>query len=276
MIIKTLVENTSLKDDLKSEHGLSLYVETKKHRLLFDVGASGAFIQNAEKLGVDISDVDILVISHGHYDHGGGLKAFMEVNGKAGIYLHKNAFEDHFSNRLGGERAYIGLDKNLLPNERFVFVEDYLRIDDELELFSHVVGNKLVPTGNKDLLMLKDGNIVEDDFSHEQSLVIRGNGGKTVLLAGCAHRGILNISDRSNELNNSSPEVVIGGFHLYSASKKKYEDTERIIQLGYELDKMNSLYYTCHCTGVEAYNKLKKILGEKIGYLATGSYLTIE
>ena len=82
MIIKALVENTSISEDFASEHGLSLYIETKNHKILFDVGASELFLQNAKKLDVNIADVDFLVISHGHYDHGGGLKTFLKENTK--------------------------------------------------------------------------------------------------------------------------------------------------------------------------------------------------
>ncbi len=78
MIIKTLVENTSMFKNFGSEHGLSLYIETKYHRILFDVGASELFLENSKRMDVNIADVDFLVISHGHYDHGGGLKAFLQ------------------------------------------------------------------------------------------------------------------------------------------------------------------------------------------------------
>ncbi|AFV12532.1 metallo-beta-lactamase family protein [Thermacetogenium phaeum DSM 12270] len=83
MLIKTLVENTSISKDFGSEHGLSLYIETKKHKILFDVGASELFLQNAKKLNVNIADVDFLVISHGHYDHGGGAKNLFERKQKS-------------------------------------------------------------------------------------------------------------------------------------------------------------------------------------------------
>ena len=85
MIIKTLSENTSISKDIASEHGLSLYIKTKKHKILFDVGASELFLNNAKKLDVNISDVDFLVISHGHFDHGGGLKVFLRENTNADI-----------------------------------------------------------------------------------------------------------------------------------------------------------------------------------------------
>lgn len=94
MLIKTLVENTSISKDFGSEHGLSLYIETKKHKILFDVGASELFLKNAKKLDVSIADVDFLVISHGHYDHGGGLKSFLHENTKVEVFLHRLAFEN--------------------------------------------------------------------------------------------------------------------------------------------------------------------------------------
>ena len=110
MLIKTLVENTAISKDFGSEHGLSLYIETKKHKILFDVGASELFLQNAKKLGVNIADVDFLVISHGHYDHGGGLKTFLKENTKAEVFLHRLAFEKHYAIRPNDELEFIGLD----------------------------------------------------------------------------------------------------------------------------------------------------------------------
>lgn len=153
MIIKTLVENRAILEDFRTEHGLSLYIETTNHKLLFDVGASGLFLENAKKLNVDIEEVDTVIISHGHYDHGGGLGAFLGVNTKAKIYVSQRAFDDIYANRPGGVTAYIGLDQDFIGSERFVLVGDSLRIDNELELFSNVKGRKFFPFGNQDLLI---------------------------------------------------------------------------------------------------------------------------
>lgn len=191
MIIKTLVENTSISEEYKSEHGLSLYVETKNHKLLFDVGASGLFADNAKKMGVDLAAVDLVVISHGHYDHGGGLKTFLNMNSKAKIYLHQKAFEKHYASKPNGEKVNIGLDEKLLPNSRFIFVDNHMVIGEDLELFSNVKGSTLNPFGNRDLLMIRDALLVQDNFAHEQNLILTESG-KTILLAGCAHNGIVN------------------------------------------------------------------------------------
>ena len=274
MIIKTLVENTSISERFNCEHGLSLYIKTKKHKLLFDLGSGTLFLENAKKLNVDLSEVDLVVISHGHYDHGGGLKAFLTVNTKAKIYLNQKAFDRHYSNRMNGEKAYIGLDQGLIENERLIFIGDNFIIDDELELFSDVYGGRFTPKGNQDLFMEIGKSIVYDDFSHEQNLVVKENA-TTLLVAGCAHKGIINIIDRFNKKNNNSLTHVIGGFHLYNRSKDNCEEPELVNQIGELLKNSDSKYYTCHCTGIEPYKILKEIMGEKIEYLSTGSQLII-
>lgn len=275
MIIKTLMENTSISDEYKSQHGLSLYIETNKHKLLFDLGANGLFVDNAKKMNIDLSAVDLVIISHGHYDHGGGLKEFLKVNSMAKIYLNQKAFEKHYANRANGEKANIGLDEGLIPNDRFIFVGNRMVIDDELELFSNVKGSTLNPSGNQDLFMERDNLLIQDDFAHEQNLIIK-EGAKTLLVAGCAHNGIVNIIEHLSSVVNYSPDYVIGGFHLYNRSADECEEPSIVRQIGEFLKNTRSKYYTCHCTGIESYKILKEIMGDKIEYLATGSQLIID
>ena len=92
MKITCLAENTTSRPDIEAEHGLSLYIETNGKKILFDMGQGELFIRNAKRLGIDLSDVDIAVISHGHYDHGGGLRSFLEINKKAPVYISEHAF----------------------------------------------------------------------------------------------------------------------------------------------------------------------------------------
>jgi len=100
MRVVALIENTKPegRDDLTAEHGLSLYIEQEGRHILFDTGATGAFTRNAEKLGIDLGAVDAAVISHHHFDHGGGLARFLEINQRAKIYLRKSE-EENFSNQ---------------------------------------------------------------------------------------------------------------------------------------------------------------------------------
>ncbi|MFP4697309.1 MAG: MBL fold metallo-hydrolase [Eubacteriales bacterium] len=269
MIIKTLVENTSISEEFKNEHGLSLYIKTKNYQLLFDVGKSNLFIENANKLGIDLSEIDAVIISHGHYDHGGGLRNFLRINKKAKIYLNEKVIGDYYSNR-GNEKVYIGLDKGIFPNDRFVFVRDYYKINDSLELFSDVKEKYFTPINNKKLFKKDGPNYIQDDFSHEQNLLITEDD-KNVLIAGCAHKGILNVIEDVSSKKSNIPNYVISGFHLYNRSTKISEDITKVKQIANYLIETKSKYYTCHCTGLEAYEQLKDEMGDKIEYLSTGS-----
>ena len=120
MEITALLENTTKRDDMQTEHGLSLYIRTGTHRILFDSGQSDLFLKNAQTLGLDLSDVDIAVLSHGHYDHGGGMTHFLECNRTAKIYVNQNAFGGHYN----GAGRYIGLSEELRSSSRLILTGD--------------------------------------------------------------------------------------------------------------------------------------------------------
>ncbi len=263
MKIQVLVENTTARQDLQAEHGLGIYVETRKHKILFDMGQSGAFAANAEKLGIDLSEVDIAVLSHGHYDHGGGLKHFLELNRKAPVYLSRYAFMPHYN----GSDKYIGLAEELKKSNRLIFTEDVMEIDSELHLYSCNERKKLFAFDSFGLNMLEKGILLPDDFRHEQYLMICEDE-KKVLLSGCSHKGILNI------VSWFEPDVLVGGFHFMKMDSAG-DGAEKLGQAAKQLMKYRTQYYTGHCTGVEQYEFLKNIMGEQLEYLATGEAVTI-
>ncbi|MDD3168045.1 MAG: MBL fold metallo-hydrolase [Eubacteriales bacterium] len=274
MIIKALVEDTTISPELSSEHGLSLYIEANDKKILFDMGAGSLFLENAEKMGVRIQDVEVAIISHGHYDHGGGLKTFLEINKKACVYVHKSAFDSYFSIARGEAPVNAGIDPSLKPHERVRLTDGNLLIDSGLELFSDVTGREYFSSCNDSLYMDHNGSIAKDDFRHEQNLLIREDG-ETALIAGCAHNGIVNIMKRVYNMNGSYPDAVISGFHLMRSSTKKSEAPEVIEGIAKFLKSTESRYYTGHCTGPEAYRHLKEVLGDRIQYLATGTVIEI-
>lgn len=273
MKIVGLLENTTELSNLKCKHGLSLYIESQNHKILFDMGPNDLFLKNAEKLGIDISDVDTAVISHGHVDHCGGLKYFLQANKKAKIYIRPEATEKHYVKVLGIP-FYAGIDRSLVNGDRFVFTNENYITDDEIMLFSGVSGDFPLSGSDGNLYVKRDGRLLRDDFSHEQNLVIT-DGGNKILVCGCAHAGIVNIVNKSKELIGSYPNAVVGGFHLYEPTAKRYESDMYIFDAALELSRTGAVYYTCHCTGEKACEKMKTHLGANLSYLRTGSVITI-
>ena len=273
MIVKTLVENTSISKEFGSEHGLSLYIETMDYKILFDVGASGLFLENAEKLDVNIADIDFLIISHGHYDHGGGLEVFLQENNTADVFVHPQAFGKHYALRPNKELEYIGLDEELEQSEQIIFTSDRFFIGKDIQMYSDTIQKEPQPSSNSGLFIEKNGQMTDDTFIHEQNLIIEEDG-KVLLVTGCAHNGIVNIVEHFYTLKGRMPDHVIGGFHLSSRSGGD-ESPEIIDKIGKYLMDTKAKYYTCHCTGIEPYNRLKSIMGDNIEYLSTGSEIII-
>ena len=256
MRITALTENTT-KYNLPVEHGLSLYIETEEHIVLFDTGQSELFSKNAGVLGIDLRNVDIAVLSHGHYDHGGGLKTFLNINDTAPVYMSRYAFEPHYN----GER-YNGLDENLKSSQRIVFTDGVTKIADGLTLYSCNEKEKRLDLGSFGLSMLRNGKKAPDDFRHEHYLLIEESG-KRVLISGCSHKGIINIQEWFK------PDVLIGGFHFY-----KLPLDSKLESYAKTLDKYNTRYYTCHCTGVEQYEYMNRFM-KNLNYISTGETIII-
>ncbi|MDO4193372.1 MAG: MBL fold metallo-hydrolase [Erysipelotrichaceae bacterium] len=274
MKITDLVENTEGVCGCGTEHGLSLWIETGDHRIMMDTGASDLFEKNAEKLGIDLSQADIVIISHGHNDHGGGLARFLEINPTANVYIRDSAFGGYYSVR-NGVPVYIGLDPVLKNNDRIIPVSGDHEIGTGLFLFSSVPLMRPMYHTNDHLKQKINEELVNDAFDHEQYLVVCENG-MSVLFSGCAHRGILNILDEFNKRYGKDPDYVVSGFHTMNHSRG-YTDEEinDIIVTAHELKKHDTVFFTCHCTGTEPYEKMKAIMNEQLNYLHCGEQLIL-
>lgn len=271
MKIITLVEDTKGMEGCGYEHGLSLYIETKNHKLLMDCGTTDMFLKNAEVLGVDLSQVDSVFLSHGHYDHSGGILPFAGYNPDAKIYLQKSAGEAYYHVTEEMEK-YAGIDKDILKLSQCILLDGDKEIDEELFLFSNIKGSRCLPKGNREMTRKMNGIHVPDTFDHEQCLVIT-QGEKKILISGCAHNGILNIVDKYKELFGNYPDVVISGFHMIQKDEYTEEDIANIKETAEGLLKTGALYFSGHCTGTFAYGIMKEIMGEKLQSMNSGKRL---
>ena len=155
MKITCLVDDCA-REGVGAEHGLSLWVEACGKKLLFDSGASGLFLENAARLGIDIAEADFAVLSHAHYDHGGGLAAFLQANSRAKVYVRAGAFAPRYARRRSGKTEYIGIDAALAGNGRVVETGETCTLAPGLTLFSGVRGRELFSGANR-LLLGPDG-----------------------------------------------------------------------------------------------------------------------
>lgn len=278
MRIVTLIEN--VQDDsnkLAHEHGLSIYIETTSATILFDTGKTGAFISNAKKLGINIKDVDMAVLSHGHYDHSGGLLSFFNENDNAAVYMKKKTDQDFFF-KSGFLKRSVKTNEKVFSkhSDRIKFVDNFSEISKDVFIITDIKKKYPAPTGNKHLFVQTGEQAAPDSFDHELILVVKEADGLNVF-TGCSHNGVNNmIKAVKDHFKDAKIKAVIGGFHLMQFSRfnllgaSQEEITATSSKLWEEaIDKI----YTCHCTGEAAFKKLKNILGDKIECIKTGTIL---
>ena len=258
MRVTVLAENTSASPHLPAEHGLSLWLETADLRILFDMGQSDLFAQNAERLGIDLASADLAVLSHGHYDHAGGLRRFLALNDHAPVYVSRHAF-GRFRNASG---RYIGMDPALQGHPRLILTDEETTLGEGLLLRHCNSLPRPQSLGAFGLTAEQNGVLAEDPFLHEQYLLIR-EGARRILVSGCSHKGIFDI------LSWFQPHVFIGGLHL-----SKLEPGRELDPIAHKLAQQPTLFYTCHCTGTEQYKYMKGTV-PRMEYLSTGDTIWI-
>jgi len=264
MKLVTLVENLVNKPGLCAEHGLSMYFEADGLKFLMDVGQSDVFLNNADKLDVSISDVDYLIISHGHYDHTGGIGVFLQNNSKAKIIIRKGANRERYS-----KGRYVGMPSVQIPEERILYTDGCMQLspsvvvcdkaeivfpqDRHIDGFTVIDNNKEYPDGFSDELFIC--------ILHENSCSV---------LSSCSHNGITNFVEHVKELFSLPVKAVIGGFHLKNASA---EDAEHIISY-FNKTKVQTVGFS-HCSGIENYASFKKKCTAEVFYNETGNCIQL-
>ena len=269
MHLTTLIENTTGgAHGLVPQHGLSLLLEARDTTVLFDMGQDGTFIRNAGHLGLDLEKVDIGIISHGHYDHGGGLAAFLNCNKHAPVYLKAGADGASYARDLPRYR-YIGLEPDALVTnaERLIWIGTDTEICPGLMIITDIRKPEPTPPGNSTLLIRRNETFEPDPFLHELFLVIEEEDGISII-TGCGHSGILNMVYTAQDRYPGRPvKAVVGGFHLTDRDTP----SDMIHSIGKTLKSAGcSRIITGHCTGTRAKDILREEFGSRFSALYTG------
>jgi len=279
MKITVLAENSVCKTNpwnVRSENGLSLFIEIDERKILFDTGQSDLFIKNAEKMGIDLSQVDYLIISHGHFDHGGGLKHFLKINNKAKIFLHIIAAHKFYIKIFGLIPYYVGLDQKVITKKnRIYFIDEDTQIDDKIILLEGFTELFPQPEANKSLYERDKNRFIIDKFYHEIVLLLIEND-EIVLFSGCSHSGIINIIEEV-KLNSKAMRIkaTFGGFHIHNPISRKDESQDYIQKLAETLDETDPIFYTGHRTGEKNFMLIKELMGNKIQTMKAGQVFEV-
>ncbi len=273
MKIVTLLENEQLDKKLKAAHGLSLFIETNTKKILFDLGPNNYYIKNAKQLGIDLTDIDYLVISHGHFDHGSGISKFLKINTKAKVFISKSAFRNHV--KAKGSRYHdIGIGKPPKSDRIEYIYRESKEITPGVTLYDLVNFTKQAIC-DEDLMIYEDGQYIRDHFHHEIYMIIK-DVKNTVLFSGCSHKGIENIIDSIEKVGKISITHIFGGLHFSHYDSFDFKQTDYLVGLAEKIKKRKTTkIYACHCTGDDAFFELKKGLKSNIKRIKTGSIVEI-
>ncbi len=261
MKVTTLTENLTYDRALLAEHGLSFFLESPKQKILFDTGQSDIFIRNANVLNIDLNKADSLIISHGHYDHTGGIKHFLEINSKAKIYIKQEAFNKKYSKFRESGIPY----SHEIPEERIIYTNETTQLEEGLFIISNILPENILYEKDNPGMYVETGGVkYKDNFADEQYLVTMNDNGISII-TGCSHLGIVNILNDAVNRFGLPLNYLVGGLHTSNSPENEIKLI--IKQLEYYNPKGIAL---SHCTGIDVYCRLKKIFPEKVFYNHTG------
>ena len=259
------------------EHGFSAFIETERGNYLFDTGSGRSIIGNSLDLKKDLGSVHKIFLSHGHFDHTGGLPDVLNIKGTVDVHGHPHIFSDRIAvHKENGKetKRYIGIPNKRrhleLLGARFILNTDFLEVGKGIFLTGEVPRKTPFEKPSPHLLAETDGKMTEDRFLDDQSLIIDTGKGLVVLL-GCAHAGMINILNHIVEkLRKEQFLAILGGTHLDFLTPEQLEGSIQSLKK-MEIEKIG----VSHCTGMKAACRLNQEFGDRFFFGCVGSVLKV-
>lgn len=275
--ITTLVENTASRRGVLAEWGLCMHIQAGGHRILMDTGAGPcAVVHNANVMGIDLRRVDTIVLSHGHYDHTGGLAAVLQAMGKpVNVIAHPAVWDRKCSRKVDPDSpSYCGIpyrrDELERLGARFVLTDAPTRIGDDMLVSGLEPMTTDFEAADTVMCIRQDNGYMPDPLADDQSLYLRTDRG-LVVVAGCAHRGIVNVIRHGLDLTGQNRVyLVLGGTHLQPAPEAQVDSTIAALK---EL-KVQWIGVS-HCTGLARSLRLAQEFGDRFFFNNTGSVVAL-
>ncbi len=274
--ITTLIENMPDEEgNLLAEHGLSLHIEFDGKRILFDTGQTGDFVKNAKVLGIDLKVLDDIIISHGHYDHSGGVMTLLsEMEKPLPFYVGEGFFVPKYKHLSDGTHRYNGnpFTRQELMDRKVdlrMVTEDITLLTEKIILFNNFPAVSGFERRNEKFV-LPDGEAYKvDAFEEEIALGLRTSKG-LVLIVGCSHVGICNILQAVRSRVEEPIYAVLGGTHLMEADEERLEKTMEVFRkFGVQCVAVS------HCTGEQGIVLARETFGEQFVLNNTGNRFVI-
>jgi len=271
--IRTLSENTANQDFI-AEWGLSILVEAYGLKILIDTGRSFSAAHNAQTMGIDLSTIDYIVLSHGHQDHTGGLRNVLTLKGEVEIIAHPDIWTAKYAQRANRPARYCGIPFSSEELEslgaRFRFAREPVHITEQIMTTGEIPMNSSYEEIENDLLAKEAGVLYPDPMADDLALIIDTDFGLAVIL-GCAHRGIINTLCHARNLTGKElVHTVIGGTHLFRASEERLEKTiADLKKIGVQRLGIS------HCTGFHPSARLAKEFGDVFFLNNAGTHITL-
>lgn len=272
--ITVLVENTASGEGLIAEHGLSVWMETAQGRYLFDTGQGSALGHNTDRLGIPLERTDAVILSHGHYDHTGGLHRVLGVKDRPTIYAHPAAFEHKYARDIDGSSREIGMPPQAKDPARSTADIRWVRVPTKISNGLFITGP--VPRGNdyEDTggpFFADAGCLTPDELPDDQAVFLDTPVGIVVVL-GCAHAGVINTLQYIKGLTgNSRIRAVMGGMHLLAAGRDRMDKTIAGLK-----DLAVQELFPAHCTGRDAVERLYREFPQRCFPFSSGTVLKLE